>query len=100
MKTFTCSNAAVTDLHAIANYTVAHFGADHARHYGEGVEHCFELLAENPHAGTAMEQICPGLRCFEYRNHSVFYFEKKSGCIIMRVLHHGTQQPRQYYRSE
>lgn len=47
----------------------------------------FQLLAENPQLGKSQDQLIVRLRTFPHKKYVIFYFPKKNGIEIYRVLH-------------
>jgi toxin ParE1/3/4 len=84
---FQLTNRAVTDLSDIADFTIQTFGIEQARSYRNGLNHCFEILAENPQLGRNVAELAPNLKRFEYQSHIVFYIPKESHILIVRILH-------------
>jgi toxin ParE1/3/4 len=74
-------------LRAIARYTLEKWGAKQAFHYTQGLQRCFQTLAENPGMGRACDAISMGLHRHEQGKHVVFYRLKPDGIRIVRVLH-------------
>ena len=48
MAKYQLSRRAATDIDDIADYSIEQFGIKQARRYGQGLETCFQILAENP----------------------------------------------------
>jgi len=84
---FLLTNRAVTDLSDIADFTIQTFGIQQARFYRDGLNHCFEILAENPQLGRNVAELAQSLKRFEYQSHVVFYIPKESHILIVRILH-------------
>ena len=53
----------------------------------EAVEQRFRLLARQPHAGQAREDLAPGLRFLPVGNHLIFHRPIEDGVEIVRVIH-------------
>ena len=87
MGKFQLTNRAVTDLSDIADFTIQTFGIEQARYYRDGLNNCFEILAENPQLGRSAAELAPNLKRFEYQSHVVFYMSKDAGILIIRILH-------------
>lgn len=87
MAEYRLSHAAQNDLLTIARYTVRTFGAEQSKTYRDGFKACFSLVAENPMLGRIQDRIRLGLRCYEYKSHTVYYIETDGGILIVRVLH-------------
>ena len=88
MPRYSLSKLALSDLHAIAAYTLKEWGAAQMRRYQGSIYRCFELLAENRSAGRPCDDIRPGLRRHEHEKHVVFYRLRPDGTIrVSRILH-------------
>lgn len=87
MGKFHLTNRAVADLSDIADFTIQSFGIEQARFYRDGLNNCFEILAENPQLGRSAAELAPNLKRFEYQSHVVFYVPKNTGILIVRILH-------------
>jgi toxin ParE1/3/4 len=94
MAEYRLTSRAEADLEKIANYTIEQFGIEQARRYRDGLENCFQSLAENPKLGRSAEQLAPNLRRFEHRSHIIFYVPQDNGVLIIRVLHESMDAPR------
>jgi toxin ParE1/3/4 len=81
------SAAAAEDLAEIAEFTMLQFGLEQSRRYRDGLQSCFEALAENPQIGRAVPELGAGLRRFPHQAHVVFYRPQEGGVLIARVLH-------------
>lgn len=87
MDKFQLTNRAVTDLSDIADFTIQTFGIEQARPYRDGLNHCFEILAENPQLGRNAAALAPNLKRFEYQSHVVFYVSKASHILVVPILY-------------
>lgn len=87
MAAYRLSTKSVTDLDDIYEYTALNFGLPQARNYLNGLDDCFEILAQQPARGRRADRIAPELRRYEYRSHVVFYIPEGEGVMIVRVLH-------------
>ena len=87
MGKFHLTNRAVADLSDIADFTIQTFGIERARFYRDGLNNCFEILAENPQLGRSAAELAPNLKRFEYQSHVVFYVPKNTGILVVRILH-------------
>ncbi len=94
MPEYRLSVRAAGDIAGIADYTIERFGIDQARRYRDGLERCFETLAENPLLGRSAEELAPDLRRFEHQAHVVFYKPEDWGVLVVRVLHESMDVPR------
>lgn len=87
MPKFSVSKAAPFDLRAIARYTLQTWGHAQAFKYAQGLDECFQLLAENAGIGRECDAISSGLRRHEQGKYVVFYRLKPGGIRIVRVPH-------------
>jgi toxin ParE1/3/4 len=55
--------------------------------YKQGLQDCFQLLADNPSIGRACDSIRPGLRRFEHGKQVIFYLPQAGEVLIARILH-------------
>ena len=72
MDKFQLTNRAVTDLSDIADLTIQTFGIEQARSYRDGLNHCFEILVENPQLGRNAAELAPNLKQFDIDPMSCF----------------------------
>ncbi len=87
MPRFELSRLAVADLDAIADYTVGRWGNKQARFYVDSLEARLTHLADQPLIGRWREDLAPGLLCFPFESHVVFYNATDFGIAVVRVLH-------------
>ena len=81
------SSRAESDLSEIADYTIETFGIEQARCYMDGLEACFQTLADKSLDGHSADGLAPRLRRFRHQSHMVFYIPDEEGVFIVRVLH-------------
>jgi toxin ParE1/3/4 len=99
MPTYHKTRRADEDLKEIYRYTRRMWGRAQAVRYIHGLEQRFRVLADNPLAGIAREDLQPpGLRSFVHGSHVVFYQQQPYGVLIVRVLH-GQQDVRTHLGS-
>ena len=84
---FRLANEAEADVVDIYRYTFEHFGEAQANTYHDGLNDCFELLADTPLIGRDYSFLRPGLRRYGHASHSVYYRLTDTGIVILRVLH-------------
>jgi len=96
MARYRLSRRGAADVEEIADYSIEQFGIKQARRYRDGLETCFQTLAENPRLGRSAEQLAPSLRRFEHQSHVVFYIPEDWGVLIVRVLHEKMDVPRHF----
>ena len=87
MPRYKLSSRAESDLSEIADYTIESFGIEQARRYMDGLEACFQTLADKPLDGRGTDELAPKLRRFRHQSHMVFYIPDEEGVFIVRVLH-------------
>ena len=76
------------DLKEMYRYTRRMWGRAQAELYIRGLEQRFRVLADNPLAGIAREDLQPeGLRSVVHHSHVIFYQPQPYGVLIVRVLH-------------
>ena len=99
MPTYRKTRRADEDLKEIYRYTRRMWGRAQAERYLRGLERRFSVLAGNPLAGLAREDLePPGLRSVVHGSHVVFYQSQPYGVLIVRVLH-GRQDVRTHLGS-
>jgi len=76
-----------SDLRSIIRYTMKTWGRAQTVKYRQGLQDCFQLLADNPSIGRACDSIHHGSRRFEHGKHLVFYLPQEDEVLIVRVLH-------------
>jgi len=62
MAEYRLSNQAKADLNEIADYTIETFGIEQARRYRDGLETCFQTLADKPMVGRSARVVKKLLR--------------------------------------
>ena len=94
---FRLSERAERDLIEIYDYTEETLGAYQADAYHAGLERTFDLLADFPRIGRAVEEIAPGFRRFLFQAHTVFYTEEAAFILIRAVLHQAREIKRDLF---
>lgn len=89
MSAYSLARLAESDLKSIIRYTMKTWGPAQTVRYRQGLQDCFQLLADNPSVGRRCDSIRPGLRRFEHGKHVVFYLQQPHEVLIVRVLHQG-----------
>jgi len=51
------------------------------------IEAAFNMLAANPLAGRARDDLAPAIRSFPVGNYIIFYLPRSDGIEVVRVLH-------------
>ncbi len=88
------SNAAVADLSAIDEYSLAQFGEEIGEAYMYGFDKAFALLRDYHLVGSEAFQYGKNYRCMMHRKHRIFYVVEKDMVLIMRILHHAVDSKR------
>lgn len=81
------SDRAAADLLDIYVHGVRQFGSKQSDLYLDGLERCFDLIAENPEMGRLANQVGEGFRRHEHQSHVIFYEQTATGVLILAVLH-------------
>ena len=92
MPKYQLSNAAEEDVEEIYIYSITEFGRKKAVSYVTSLEHCFELLADQPLMGKSIDSLRTGYFIHSHQQHNVCYTFQDGNLIVMRVLHK-TQLP-------
>jgi toxin ParE1/3/4 len=87
LATVQFSHSAEQDLFEIAEYTFRTWGKAQTERYLNDFEKCFALLAASPYLGRACDQIRPGLRRLDHKEHVIFYRLLSGKIRISRILH-------------
>lgn len=81
------------DLRDIRRYSKDRFGAQIAMAYLEGLRGAVKRLGRQPEAGSAQEQLGPGLRKLTYRSHAIYYAVCDPRVLVVRILHQAQDAP-------
>jgi len=84
---YSLARLAESDLRSIVRFTMKTWGRAQTKKYRQGLQDCFQLLADNPSLGRSCDLLHPGLRRFEHGKHVVFYLPDAREVLIVRVLH-------------
>jgi toxin ParE1/3/4 len=84
---FQLTNAAISDLMSIAEYTAAQWGENQAAVYIAQMDATFHILAAHPHIGIEIDDIIIGYRKHPTKHHIIIYKTTDNGIIIVRILH-------------
>jgi len=88
------SARAARDLRRIRQWIAKDSGAVRAKAVIDRLERAFDMLAEHPLAGRAVEELGKGLRSFAVRPYLVFYRVQAARIVIVRVLDGRRDVPR------
>ncbi len=87
MPRFELSRLALTDLHAIADYTIERWGSEQALITIDALEGRLSELAHQPLLGRRRDELAQDLSCFPFESHVVFYLGTDFGISVVRILH-------------
>jgi toxin ParE1/3/4 len=80
------SNKAEKDLRNIFRHTVSQFGRLHAEALLSGLEETLIQVSDTPTLAQKVDDIRKSYRRYLYREHAVYFFEKKSFIYVVRVV--------------
>jgi toxin ParE1/3/4 len=87
MTAFRLSAKSFEDLKSIARFTLKSWGREQRNIYLSKLDECFHILADQPHLGSACDDIRMGYRVYHAGRHLIFYRQKSTGIEIVRILH-------------
>ena len=87
MPAFRLSAKSFEDLKSIARFTLKSWGREQRNIYLSKFDESFHLLADQPHLGSARDDILKGYRVYHVGRHLIFYRQKSTGIEIIRILH-------------
>jgi len=87
MPAFRLSAKSFEDLKSIARYTLKSWGREQRNIYLSKLDESFHLLADQPHLGSARDDILKGYRVYHVGRHLIFYRQKSTSIEIIRILH-------------
>lgn len=87
MARFELSRLALTDLHAIADYTLERWGREQTLAYIEALQDRLTELAHQPLLGRRRDELAQDVLCFPFESHVVFYLGTDFGISVVRILH-------------
>lgn len=90
------SSQSEQDVYEIAVF-IARDNPDAAIRLVDRFDETLKMLAENPMAGRAREELAPDVRSFPVGNYLLFYRPKQNGIELIRVLH-GARDLRRLFR--
>ena len=88
-----------SDLRSIVNYTKINFGSQQAITYVTQLKEQALILTEHPGIGKRRDALIPGLRCFPFKTHVLYYVVQHEVLIVIRVLHR-LMEPSKHLRSQ
>jgi len=78
---------ALSDLDAIADYSLERWGREQTERYLHGLTERMALLAEMPSLGRDRSDVAAGYRSFPEGRHPVFYIEIEAGIAVLGMPH-------------
>lgn len=87
MGKYHLTRRALSDLDAIADYSLDRWGPDRTQRYLESLEARFQWLADNPALGRNRDDVADGYRSFPEGQHVVFYIITADTIAIIGVPH-------------
>ena len=87
MPAFRLSAKALADLKSIGRFTLKSWGREQRNIYLSKLDESFYRLAEQPHLGSARDDIRKSYRVYHVGRHLIFYRQKSTGIEIIRILH-------------
>ena len=78
---------ALSDLDAIADYSLDRWGPDQTQMYLQQIADRFQWLAEKPGLGRVRDEVAQGYRSFPEGKHVIFYICLDDGIAIIGVPH-------------
>ncbi|WP_417559473.1 type II toxin-antitoxin system RelE/ParE family toxin [Marinomonas sp.] len=90
---YTYSKLVEQDLIDIYLYTAQTWGQTQADAYDAGLEQTIKMLASSPKIGRVCNEIKTGYRRFEHKNHIIFYCQRQTDILIVRILHESMDIP-------
>ena len=87
MPVFRLSAKSLEDLKSIGRYTLESWGREQRNIYLSKLDESFHILAEQPHLGSARDEIRKGYRVYHVARHLIFYRQKSTAIEIIRILH-------------
>ena len=75
------------DLLDIFVFGLQTFGTRQAERYAATLDHCFQLLAENPRMGRSAPTLGPQVRRHEHESHVILYEATELGILVLAVVH-------------
>jgi toxin ParE1/3/4 len=75
------------DFRSILLYTLQQWGSAQRDAYGAELGRAFESLTHSPQIGRARDEVSPGLRSFQVRQHVIYYRFTGGALKVIRILH-------------
>lgn len=87
MPVFRLSAKSLEDLKSIGRFTLKFWGREQRNIYLSKLDESFHRLADQPHLGSARDDIRKGYQVYHVGRHLIFYRRKSTGIEIIRILH-------------
>lgn len=87
MRSILIRPEAEIDIEVIADYTIAQWGIEQARHYVGDLRKAIERLAVDGLRRAEEAELFPGLRRARSGHHFIFYLIDEERVDVIRVLH-------------
>ena len=87
MPAFRLSAKSLEDLKSIGRFTLKFWGREQRNIYLSKLDESFHILADQPHVGSARDDIRMGYRVYHVGRHLIFYRQKSTDIEIIRILH-------------
>ncbi len=87
MPAFRLSAKSLEDLKSIARFTLKSWGREQRDIYLSKLDESFHRLAEQPHLGSARDDIRKSYWVYHVGRHLIFYRQKSTDIEIIRILH-------------
>lgn len=94
------SELAAEDFAGIYEYSLLNFGLQQADQYTEDLQSALLLLSDSLRMGRDASNILVGIRQYEFESHSIFYRERASDILILRILHQSMEVIRHQFGAE
>ncbi len=85
MSSYSFTNVAIQDIDEICEY-IARQNSQAAGQLFDVIRKKCKLIANFPNMGKSYSKLAPGLRGFVVENYIIFYYAKKDGINIARVV--------------
>ncbi len=85
MSSYSFTNAAIQDIDEICEY-IARQNSQAASQLFDVIRKKCKLIANFPNMGKSYSKLAPNLRGFVVENYIIFYYPKKDGINIARVV--------------
>ena len=95
---FKLTDLAAEDFESIYEYTLLNFGIEQADFYTEELETVLNLLSKSPKIGRDVSNLVSNVRRHDHASHAIFYKERASDILIIRIVNQNMDIVRQINR--